>query len=154
MNGNKSIKSTKTALLLGFCLVGASFGVVGCQNTAEGAKEDTAKNGAAMQNAADKAADTTKNAADNAAMATKDAAGNAGDALSLTPKVKLAITSDAKLNDTRNLINVDTKDGKVFLKGHVVSNDEKKLATEVAAKAVKDAGSSDTVVNQLTVETH
>jgi len=154
MKVNTTFEATRTAWLLGCCLVGASFGVVGCQNTAEGAKEDAAKNTAAVGNAADKAAETTKNAADNAAMATKDAAANAGDALTLTPKVKAAIVADSKLNNTNNMINVDTKNNTVILKGHVTSNDEKKLAGEIAEKTVKEAGSNDKVMNQLTVQSH
>jgi len=156
--GENTMKQTttwglKTALALGMCVFGG-LAIVGCQNTAEGAKEDTAKNGAAMQNAADKAADNTKMAADNAAEATKSGAMNAGDALTLTPKVKNAIVADAKLNDTKNLINVNTKDGVVHLEGHVMNNEQKKLAGDIATKAVKDAGSSDKVMNMLTVESH
>jgi len=139
----KTLDAKRSALLLGICLFGASFAAVGCQNTAEGAKQDAQNTGAAVENAADKAA-----------TATKEATGNAGDALSLTPKVKAAIVADASLNDTKNLIDVDTKDNVVYLKGHVQTNDEKKKATAIAEKTVKDAGSTDTVMNQLTVETH
>jgi osmotically-inducible protein OsmY len=154
MKMNTAIRTTRTALALAFCLAGATFGVIGCQNTAEGAKEDAAKDTAAVGNAAEKTADATKDAADKAAMATKEGAENAGDALTMTPKVKNAIVSNATLNDPKNLINVDTKDGKVHLKGHVLSNDQKKLAGDIAAKTVKESGSSDTVLNELTVENH
>jgi len=85
---------------------------------------------------------------------TAKGAENAGDALTLTPKVKAAIVANEKLNNTNNVINVDTKDNIVHLKGHVTSNDMKKLAGEVAEKAVKDSGSSDTVRNELTVASH
>jgi len=49
---------------------------------------------------------------------------------------------------------VDTKDGVVYLKGHVVSNDEKRLAGDIASKTVKEANSTDKVMNQLTVTSH
>jgi osmotically-inducible protein OsmY len=161
---------------VGFCLVGASIGVIGCQNTAEGAKEDTAKNGAAITNAADRAAEATKDTADRAAIATKDsldkaaiatkvgldkaaiatkgAAGDAGDRLTMTPKVKDAIIANKTLNNAKNHVNVDTAEGVVYLKGHVLSSDQKKLAGEIAEKTIKEAGSQDKMVNQLTIENH
>jgi osmotically-inducible protein OsmY len=154
MKIDKMIEATRTALVLGFCLVGTSFGMIGCQNTAEGAKEDAVKNGAVIANAADKAVDSTKNATDNAANATKAAASSAGDVLSLTPKVKLAISLNSTLRDPKNLINVNTTDKIVFLEGHVISNDEKRLAGDIATKTVKEAGSNDVVMNQLTVVNH
>jgi len=134
---------TRTALLLGLCLSGAALGLFGCQNTAEGVATDAKKDTAVVGNAADKAAD-----------ATKMAANNAGDALSLTPKVKAAIVADATLNNPKNLIDVDTKNDTVTLKGHVLTNDMKKSAGAIATKTVTDAGSKDKVMNMLTVETH
>ena len=140
--------------MLGVCLAGASFGIVGCQNTAEGVNADASKDAAAVGNAANKAGEATKNAADSAAMATKDAAMQASDATTLTPKVKSAIVANAALNNAKNLINVNSSGGIVHLEGHVLNNDQKKLAGEIATKAVADANSKDTVQNQLTVETH
>src|SRR5690349_19809862 len=102
--------SGAAALLLG-------LGVVGCSNTAEGVKEDTSNAGQVVSKAADNTVD-----------ATKDAAKNATAALEVTPRVKAAIVADSKLNDTRNKIDVDSKDGVVHLKGHVISNDMKRLA--------------------------
>jgi len=142
MRTNRPANTRDFALALGLCLIGG-FSLVGCQNTAEGMKDDANKNGAAVQNSAQTAVDKTK-----------DATANAGDALSLTPKVKAAIVADSKLNNPKNLINVDSKDGTVFLKGHVLSNEEKKLAGDIATRAVADSGSKDKVMNQLTVETH
>jgi len=136
--------------LLGICLAGGAFGLIGCQNTAEGLKEDAAKNGPAIENAAQKTATAIKNAADKAAESTK----SAGESATVTPKVKSAIVGNAKLNDRRNKIDVGTKDGVVYLKGHVINNDEKKLAGEIAAKAVKENHSNETIMNQLTVTAH
>ena len=142
MKTNRPTFTRDFALSLSLCLIGG-FGLVGCQNTAEGMKEDANKNGAAVENSAQNAADKTK-----------EATANAGDALTLTPKVKSAIVADAKLNDPKNLIDVDTKDGVVYLKGHVLTNDQKKLAGDIAAKTVTESGSKDKVMNQLTVEAH
>ena len=151
---NRTLCTAKTAIMLGCCLLGAGFGLVGCQNTAEGVSADASKDTKAVGDAASNAADATKKAADNAALATKDAAGQASDATTLTPKVKAAIIANKTLNDTKNLINVNTKDGVVHLEGHVINNDEKKLAGQVASKAVTESGSKDTVMNQLTVAAH
>jgi osmotically-inducible protein OsmY len=139
--------------VLGCCFIGAGVGVVGCQNTAEGLKQDTAKNATAVENVADKAAVATKNAAENATEKTKETAANAGDKM-MTPKVKTAIVANKTLNNPKNLINVNTDKGVVTLKGHVQSDDQKKLAGQIAEKTVKDAGSKDQVVNDLAVQPH
>ncbi|HZP81202.1 MAG TPA: BON domain-containing protein [Chthonomonadaceae bacterium] len=136
----------KTLALLGATALLFGVGLVGCQNTAEGVKEDTAKNTQAVQTAADRAAEATKNAAQNVSAEAADA--------TQTGKVKTAITSDSLLNDTRNRIDVDTAKGVVHLKGHVATNDMKRRATEVAEKTIKESGASYTVSNELTVDTH
>ena len=133
----------KKMLLLASMLFVFGTGFIGCSNTAEGVKEDASNAGQKVSEATDKTVD-----------ATKQATSNAGEALGVTPKIKLAITSDSKLNDTRNVIDVDSKDNVVHLKGHVVSNEMKRRAEEVASKAMKDAGITDTLSNELTVDTH
>jgi len=132
-------KVARNTVVLGCCLAGAGFGIIGCQNTAEGVKQDAANTGAAVQTGAEKMGEAAK---------------NAGEAATVTPKVKSAITADSKLNDPKNLIDVDTKEGTVYLKGHVINNEEKKLAGDIAAKAVKENGSNEKIMNQLTVESH
>jgi len=139
MTMKEAFKVARTAALLGCCLASAGFGLIGCQNTAEGVKEDAAKTGAAVSTGAEKMGEAAK---------------NAGEAATVTPKVKTAITADSKLNDTKNMIDVDTKEGTVYLKGHVLNNEQKKLAGDIAAKAVKDNGSNEKIMNQLTVESH
>ena len=128
----------------GFMLGAAAFllgaGLFGCSNTEKGLEQDTAKNGQAVSQAADKAVDNTK-----------DAAKDATAALEVTPKVKLAITADKDLNDTRNKINVDSKDGVVHLTGNVYSADLKTKAEEIAKKTLTDMKATDTVSNELTV---
>jgi hyperosmotically inducible protein len=153
----------RTGFVLGPALLLLGLGLVGCSNTAEGVKEDTAKNAQAASNAADQTAAATDKAVDNAAQATKQAAQNAGEAtsqaakntaaaLNVTPKVKDAIMADKTLNDTRNNIDVDSKDGIVHLKGHVASEEMKQQATTVAEKTLKDMNATDTVSNELTVK--
>ncbi len=146
--------STRLALALGVCLIGAFVGMAGCQNTAEGVKQDAEKDERVIRNVADKAVEDTKIAVDKAAVKTKGASSEAGDALSLTPKVKTAILAQPKLRDSRNRINVNTKDHVVHLEGHVISGGEKRLAGDVASKTVKEAGAGAKVMNQLTVGGH
>jgi len=199
----------KKLALVGAAVMLLSLGLVGCSNTAEGAKEDTVQNGQKVAEATKDAADATKIAADKAAEATKDAANKAADATKdaavatadaankaadatkkgvhdaavatadatnkaadaakdatkdagktitaateVTPKVKLAIVADKDLNDTHNLINVDTKDGTVHLTGHVANNAMKKKAGMIAEKTLKDLNATDKVSNELTVTAH
>ncbi len=138
-------------LILGAVLLVLGMGIVGCSNTAEGLKEDMAKNGPVIHEAGDKIAAATQKAADNLAAESKVGAKNTTEALDITPKVKLAITSDNELNDTRNEINVDSKNGVVHLKGHVVSKGMKAHAGALAEKTLKEANSTDVVSNELTV---
>lgn len=168
------------ALLLSMGVIGCSNTADGAAKdaSADGQKVAAATNDAvnATKNAADNAADATKKAADatvdatkkaadatvdatkKAADATTDAAKGAGRtataALEVTPKVKLAIVADKDLNDTKNHINVDTKDGVVHLTGSVQNNAEKKKAGAIAEKTLKDMNATDTVANELTVVAH
>jgi len=139
------------------------IGAIGCQKTAEGAKEDTATNVTAAKETADKAAVETKAAADKAAMATKEvadraasatekAAKNADEAVSLTPKVKMAIINDKELNNTGNLINVESGNSMVELKGYVLTKQMKARAENIARKVIKEAGSNEMVVDSLKVK--
>jgi len=164
---------SSSAIWLGLIMAGAAVGFAGCQNTAAGIQADAQTDRIVVENSADKAGEKakvaaaqamerTKHAAADAAIATKTgaaratvmvkhAAHNFADATTLTPKVKNAITANKTLNNPKNLINVDSKDGAVMLKGHVIDNGQKKLAGEVAAKAVAQSGSKDIVKNELAV---
>jgi len=106
-------------------------GIVGCSNTSEGMKEDTAKNTAAVEKAADVAATktvegaekagvamekgaataavTTEKAAADATAATAKAVGDAGQAvkhtgkvMTVTPTVKAALLKDETLYPSGN----------------------------------------------------
>ncbi|MCW3096041.1 MAG: hypothetical protein JWL77_1659 [Chthonomonadaceae bacterium] len=119
------------------------------------AADATKKAADATADATKKAADATADASKKVADATTDAAKDAGKtvtaATEVTPKVKLAIVADKDLNDTHNLINVDTKDGVVHLTGHVANNEMKKKAGMIASKTLKDMNATDKVSNELTV---
>ncbi len=147
--------------------------VIGCSNTAEGAKQDAATDTSAVKDAGDRAAVATEKATDHAVAATEQAAGNAAvatkeaadkaavatekagkntsDALTLTPKVKLAIINDSELNNVKNLVNVNSGNNQVRLDGHVLTNEMKKRAGMIAQKTVKEANSPDMVENNLKV---
>jgi len=67
-------------------------------------------------------------------------------------KVDAALKADDKLKGAP--ITVEHKDGKVLLKGEVADNAAKKQATDDATKAIKDASSTDKLMNMLTVKSH
>lgn len=66
--------------------------------------------------------------------------------------VRTAIQSDASLSKKGNSIEVDSASGKVILKGSVASPNLKIRAENVARKALKDAGDSRPISNQLLVK--
>lgn len=152
--------------LMGAAAVLLGFGLVGCQNTAEGVAQDADKNvkavegaavetGKAIETGAVEAGKTVEQGAAAVGNAVGEATDGAGAALVLTPKIKSALLSDPKLktelDNTANKIDVDSTEDKVVLKGNVSSNGMKKLAGDVAMKAIKDANGKQTVDNQLMV---
>lgn len=141
-----------------FALTGlvALFGaaLTGCGNTADGVEKDADKVGAVVADGAAKAGNAVENATEGAVKATEGAAKDAAGALAITPMVKEAIVADSALNNTANKIDVDTKDGVVYLKGHVTTTELKKKATQIAEARIKEAGKTDTVKNELTVGAH
>ncbi|MGC4042818.1 MAG: BON domain-containing protein [Armatimonas sp.] len=167
------ISRTTTGLLPAMALIGL-FALMGCQNTAEGVAQDTAKNTEATKEAASEAGQAAAKAASDAGQAAAKTASDAGQAAAqatqkmgdaaagagkeiagggvVTPQVKLAIAADSDLNDPKNKIDVDTADGVVHLKGHVINNALKKKAGEIAEKSIKDSKRTDKVVNQLLVQ--
>jgi osmotically-inducible protein OsmY len=81
----------------------------------------------------------------------KEDARDTTDALGVTPRVKKSILEDGRLNDRRNLINVDTKDYVVHLRGHVYSQSLKERAGHVAAVKLAKIGKRYKVSNELSV---
>lgn len=112
---------------------------IGCGKTADGMKEDTARN-----------ADATANAANRTGSAVGDAADRTGDAVSgaaETAAVKAALIADERIGALG--INVDTDDGAktVTLKGTVTTAEQKRIAGEIAA--AKATGYR--IINNLTL---
>lgn len=96
--------------------------------------------------------ENTSSTLENAKDGMKDAGAAMGAATMLTPKVKLAITSNELLNDPANLIDIESTPDVVSLTGHVTTPQLKELATELAAKAIKDDGQTQKVENKLEVK--
>lgn len=137
------------------CGLAALFGgatLTGCSNTAEGAAEDSKNAAATVEKGAERAGAAVEKAAVGAEKAVEGAAQDAAGALNITPKVKEAILADSELNNTANTIDVDSADGKVHLKGEVMSNEMKKKAEEIAKKVISDNGKTDMVSNELVVK--
>lgn len=109
---------------------------------AEGAKEV----GAATQKAASNAAEAVGGTVKGVGKEVQDA----GQSASLTPKIKNALIQSSIDAST---IDVDTSGEKdtVFLKGTIPSAAKKQQAEQVARKALKEAGSTFKLVNQLQV---
>ena len=114
----------------------------------EAAVKDT---GTAIQKGGEKAVAGTEKAVAGAGAVVA----GAGEAAVTTPMVSTAIDKDAELGNTSLCkINVDTKNSKVILCGHVKTNEMKKKAEAIAKKALADNNRTEPVVNQLTVDAH
>ena len=144
--------SKKLAVAASLLLLGT--GVVGCNKTAEGVADDTKENAKAVDDTAKKAGQEVKDTAVKAGDTVKEGVANLADA-TITPKVKAAIVADPELGKDGNaVINVDTHDNKVILRGHVKTNEMKKKAEDLAKKFLTEGKYTNEVVNTLTVDTH
>lgn len=135
----------------------------GCENTAEGVKQDSAEIGQdAAQTArkvdqkADEIGRDVTQAAQGAGREIKQAAKGAGKELKestvVTPTVSGAIAQDAELRKPGNNIDVTTENGYVYLRGTVSSEAMKKRAGEVAMRDLKRIEAKETVKNELKVQ--
>lgn len=124
----------------------------GCPNTAEGMAQDGKVAAAASSEASEKMGEKTAQAARDSNRSAGKMGRNAVAALEVTPRVKTALTADTGLNDAKNHIDVDSMDGVVHLKGYVSSAALKRKAGEIAEKAIRDAGGTDKVSNELTIQ--
>jgi hypothetical protein len=120
---------------LAIALMGG-LAIVGCSNTAAGAKKDAEINADKAATAADKAKDEAKPKAEEVAADTKDAASNAAGAVKgavETIDVKSALMADRTVDASH--INVDTfHDTKtVVLKGSVKTATQRDEAARIAA---------------------
>jgi osmotically-inducible protein OsmY len=120
------------------------------QNTVNAAN----KTADATQNAANKTGNAASTAANNTENTVKDAAKDAAAALVVTPKVSSALKDDKTLSAPGNVINVDSKDNIVHLKGTVQTNELKQRAGEIAQKVLTDNHSTDQLSNELKVLHH
>ncbi len=121
---------------LSLCL----YATTGCNDTAKGMEKDSQENSAA---AAESAAAANENM--------KEAAGDVGAAATLTPMIKSAIVANPILNDNGNMIDVDSTDNGVRLKGTVISEEVKKMAEQMAAKIMAENKSDQKLINELVV---
>jgi osmotically-inducible protein OsmY len=142
---SKWIRMSALALLLG-------LGAVGCQNTGEGIQKDAANVGQEVSQATQKTGEAISEGTREVVKDTKEATGDIGAATTLTPDIKSAITADEALNDSRNRIDVDSTDEVVRLKGHVISNELKQKAGEIAQRVLDERNAKNKLSNELVVE--
>ena len=69
----------------------------------------------------------------------------------LTPKIKSALIANPILNEDGNLIDVTTDKGVVYLRGHVVSQEAKDEATQIAQRVLDESESKHTLMNELEI---
>lgn len=103
---------------------------------------------ASVERSAERAADSTREAARDTANATKDAANVMGEKVAdavITTSINAELAKDTALSALK--INVDTRDGKVMLRGTAPDATARDRATKLAS-GVKGVTSVD---NQLTV---
>jgi osmotically-inducible protein OsmY len=95
-----------------------------------------------------------QNAGNNAENAVRDMAKDATAAMVVTPKVSSALKADSAVSAPGNVINVDSKDNVVHLKGKVQTNDIKARAGKIAQKVLDENHSTDRLSNELMVAKH
>jgi osmotically-inducible protein OsmY len=69
----------------------------------------------------------------------------------LTPQIKAAIVANPILNDPKNLIDVETDGGAVYLRGHVGTEESKLEAQQIAQRVIDEGGSNYQLINELEV---
>lgn len=123
-------------------------GAFGCANTTEGAKKDLQEDSQKASQKFKEGIDSASNVASNASNAVMDTAS----AASLTLRIKNAINANAELNDSKNLVDVDTTKDEVTLKGHVWKQELKDKAEEIAKEELKKANATQKVKNDLAIQ--
>lgn len=122
--------------------------IFGCSNTTEGAKKDMEIDSEKVSTKLKEGMDSASNVAANAGNTAKDI----GSAASLTLRIKNAINADAELNDSKNVIDVDSTKDVVTLSGHVTIQSLKDKADDIAKEELKKAKATQKLKNDLTVE--
>ena len=134
----------------------------GCENTAEGVRQDSAEVGAEAAQAArkvDQKAEevgrevgaAAKEAGKEVAEATHGAAKEARESLAVSPSILSAFAADDLLNESENKITVTSENGVVYLRGTAMSAAAKQRATEVAKKTLDRIEQKDTIKNEIVV---
>jgi osmotically-inducible protein OsmY len=157
------MKNSLSLPLVALLSLGLFSVATGCQNTAEGMKEDSQVAGQKAAESAEKTSEAVSKSseaagekmakmADNASKSAKELGQDLTGAFQVTPIVKTALAADTELNDAKNKIDVDSKDGIVHLKGHVTSNALKQKATRIAQERIKENHGIDKVMNHLLIQ--
>jgi hyperosmotically inducible protein len=125
---------TKAGVFTSGLLLSFWIGPVYAQSTGDKTKPDNTAVNKRDQNPGEATADQQKmNATDRA----------------LTAKIRKAVIADKSLSTYAHNVKIISQNGTVTLKGPVHSDDEVK---SIIAKAIEGAGSSDKVVNQMSVK--
>jgi osmotically-inducible protein OsmY len=128
------------------------FGAVGCSNTTEGAKKDIEQGSENASERMKEGMDSASNMAKEAGNSAKELGADVEAATVLTTRVKTAITADKELNDSKNMIDVDSNKETVTLKGHVATNELKAKAEKVAKEEMAKVKATQTLKNDLLVQ--
>lgn len=114
---------------------------LGCQNTAEGMREDAEIN-------RQKAAQATEKA--GAEM--KETGADVSAAMTLTPAIKAELGKDPSLKPHVDQIDVDSTEEQVTLNGTVPTDAAKARAQEIAVAVLKDKSAKQKLINNLEVK--
>lgn len=133
------IAKKTTLKLLPFLAAFALVGVWGCDDTAAGMKEDTAENTEAAREAGEEAVEETKEATEDVAATT------------LTTRIKSAIVANPVLNDPGAVIDVESTGDYVALNGHVISQEQKDEAEQMAQQVLDETGATQELRNNLEI---
>ena len=129
---------------LGLIITIAAIGI-GCKGSGEGAAES-------IHDSSIKASEKIKEGMDNGSNLATNAGAQVGAAAQLTPRIKIAITANRKLNASGNLIDVDSRLDKVTLSGHVLTQELKDLAGKIAQDEMIKAQVQQKFLNDLEVK--
>lgn len=125
--------------------------LVGCANTTEGAKKDIEIDSEIASNKLKEGMNSASETANNMRESAKETGADLSAAAALTPRLKTAITADKELNDSRNMIDVDSDKVAVTLEGQVYSTAMKNRAEDVVKKEMANIGAKQVLRNNLKV---
>lgn len=129
-----------------------ALSAIGCNDTAEGAKNDMRDNSINASSKLKEGLDSGANMAKDAANEASNTGQDMSAAAQLTPRIKNAINADPQLNLDGNRIDVDSTKETVTLTGHVLSEELKEKAFKIAKEELTNAKAGQKLINQLSVE--